>query len=124
VLTLLLVLASASCSSPVRQDARPVSERAAVVAWASDAAALRQQRQFDGAAALLERALRIEPRNAHLWHQLARVHFDQGDFDQAIQFARKSMALSGEPDLRSSNRRLIKAARSRLERSGGPARRH
>src|SRR5258708_28319665 len=35
------------------------------------------------AAASLERALRIEPRNPRLWHELAGVRLQQGDYAQA-----------------------------------------
>src|SRR5688572_32683335 len=34
--------------------------------------------RMTNAAATLERALRIEPRNARLWHELALVRFRQG----------------------------------------------
>ena len=83
-----------------------------MVGWADSAAELRDLKQFDQAAAKLERALRVEPGNARLWHELARVHLDQGNADQAIQFAHKSDALAIDESLKSRNRRLIKAARS------------
>jgi len=49
----------------------------------------------DAAANSLERALRIEPRNALLWSKLASVRFSQQDWQQAIQLAAKSNTLSG-----------------------------
>ena len=39
---------------------------------------------------LLERAVRIEPREALLWIRLSQAHFDQGDSRAAFQHARKS----------------------------------
>src|SRR5947207_2661891 len=39
------------------------------------------------AAATLERALRIEPRNPRLWHELARVRLKQGQYAQAESVA-------------------------------------
>src|SRR5437762_13065607 len=42
------------------------------------------------AAASLERALRIEPRNPRLWHELARVRLLQGDRVQAETLAARS----------------------------------
>lgn len=64
--------------------------------------------QYEQAAASLERALRIEPRNAHLWHRLARVRFDQGRWSLAVQFAGKSNQLAGtDRALRSANYQLL-----------------
>src|SRR5687767_2583984 len=42
------------------------------------------------AAGTLERALRIEPRNPRLWHDLARVRLRQGDTAQAANLAARS----------------------------------
>jgi len=61
-------------------------------------AAAEQQRgsgDIDSAANSLERALRIEPRNAVLWSRLADVRFSQNDWQQAIQLAAKSNTLAG-----------------------------
>lgn len=48
------------------------------------------------AAATLERALRIEPRNPWLWHRLAVLRLQQGYWQQAVQLATKSNTLSGK----------------------------
>jgi len=48
---------------------------------------------LDGAADSLERALRIEPRNAMLWSRLADVRFAQKSWQKAIQLAAKSNTL-------------------------------
>lgn len=50
---------------------------------------------WEGAANYLERALRIEPRNAVLWERLATVRYEQKDWRQAIQLAAKSNTLVG-----------------------------
>lgn len=57
-----------------------------------------QQREgrWDEAAGSLERALRIEPRNARLWSQLAEVRFEQRSWQQAIQMAAKSNTLAAQ----------------------------
>jgi len=47
------------------------------------------------AVALLERAVRIEPRNGHAWLRLARLHFVSGDLHKAEQFARRAMQFAG-----------------------------
>ena len=71
--------------------------------------------QFEQAAASIERALRIEPRNARLWHQLAQVRFDQGQWSLAVQFAGKSNQLVGtDRGLRTANYGLLADAYGRL----------
>lgn len=77
----------------------------------------RSDRQYmdqdlDAAAASLERALRIEPRNPLLWHRLASIRLDQGQIDQAMQMAAKSNSLAGnDRSLMARNWQLIALAR-------------
>ena len=74
----------------------------------ADAAAGR----LPNAAASLERALRIEPRNPRLWQELARVRLQQGDFVQAESVATRSNSWAGSDNaLRAENWRLIAQAR-------------
>ena len=64
------------------------------------------------AAASLERALRIEPRNPRLWQELARVRLKQGDYAQAENIAARSNSWAGDDSgLRAENWRLIAQAR-------------
>jgi len=65
------------------------------------------------AAATLERALRIEPRNPRLWHELARVRLRQGDTAQAANLAARSNSFAGSDSaLRSANQNIIEQART------------
>ena len=65
------------------------------------------------AAATLERALRIEPRNPRLWQELARVRLQQGDFLQAESTAQRSNSWAGSDSaLRAENARIIEQARA------------
>jgi Tfp pilus assembly protein PilF len=65
------------------------------------------------AAASLERALRIEPRNPRLWQELARVRLKQGEYAQAESLAARSNAWAGgDEPLRAENLRLIEQARA------------
>ena len=74
----------------------------------TDAAAGR----LPNAAASLERALRIEPRNPRLWQALARVRLQQGDYSQAESLAQRSNTWGGaDNSLRAENWRLIAQAR-------------
>jgi len=68
--------------------------------------------QREAAGASLERALRIEPRNAWLWHELAQLRLAQGQYGQAISLAQKSSSFAGrERRLRALNWRVIGDAR-------------
>ena len=53
--------------------------------------------QFEQAAALCERALRISPRDGHLWYRLATIRFQQERFTDAAGLARRAMSFAG-PD--------------------------
>jgi tetratricopeptide (TPR) repeat protein len=51
--------------------------------------------QPDKAEMYLERALRLSPRDAQLWHGMARVRFAQDNYAQTVQFCLKSNSLAG-----------------------------
>jgi predicted Zn-dependent protease len=55
-----------------------------------------QAGQFSKAEMTLERALRVEPRNPRLWHEMAQVKFGQENYGQAVQFCLKSNSLAGK----------------------------
>jgi predicted Zn-dependent protease len=68
--------------------------------------------KLGSAAATLERALRIEPKNPRLWQELARVRLKQGEYAQAENVAARSNAWAGSDNsLRAENWRLIAQAR-------------
>jgi len=72
------------------------------------------------AAATLERALRIEPRNPWLWHRLAVLRLQQGYWDRSAELAKKSSVLARDHRrLLTGNLEVIQAARMR--RSGPDA---
>jgi cytochrome c-type biogenesis protein CcmH/NrfG len=76
----------------------------------SDASAGR----LGSAAATLERALRIEPRNPRLWHELAKVRLRQADYSQAESLAARSNTYAGDDrDLRAANQKVISDARAK-----------
>ena len=104
------------------QPPSPVSEPAPAPAAATGSAAVASlvtSARADAAAgrlvqaaASLERALRIEPRNARLWHELAQVRLRQRDYAQAASLANRSNTLAGpDAELRAANQRLIDEAR-------------
>lgn len=90
----------------------PVSSNRAVVALLERARQEADSNRRESAGASLERALRIEPRNAWLWHELARLRLTQGQYAQAVSLAQKSNSLAvRERTLQALNWHLIADAR-------------
>lgn len=67
----------------------------AVIALLETARDQQQQQKYVEAAASLERAIRIAPRDPQLYLQLAKVRLQQGRKSQAQQLCNKAVALSG-----------------------------
>lgn len=89
----------------------------AVVALLDNAGAQGRSGNLDRAAAALERALRIEPRNAEIWYRLADVRLQQGQYDQAADLAAKSINLAGDNTaLIERNKAIIRQARQHQSR--------
>lgn len=64
---------------------------------------------------LLERALRIEPKNSYYWYMLARIKFKQHHYPQVIQLCLKSKSIAGSDNkLVQMNDKLISQAQNRL----------
>ena len=113
--------APTTASSSERQPAPPVGappapegkrESVAVASILQTARAEASSGQLASAAASIERALRIEPRNPRLWNELARVRLQQRDYAQAAATAARSNAFAGsDADLRGSNADIIDQAR-------------
>ena len=106
---------------PGRIEAPPqASGGGAVVALLDRADDYRQAGDISNEAATIERALRIDPKNARLWHRLAEARLDQGQAQQAEQLALKSNALSaGNTRLQASNWQLVARARWSMDDSTG-----
>jgi len=144
LLSMVLVLLAGCAAGPTRHGAPPVEERGATAPsptspeaaptpampstpHAAPVAALvaRADRdaksgRLDAASATLERALRIAPGDARLWHRLAAVRLAAGDAAQARSLAAKSNALAGnDRALQAANWRVIAAARRALGDASG-----
>lgn len=101
----------------------PHRTRPAVARLSEEAASHQRRGQLDTAAALLERALRIDGRDAATWHKLARVRFAQKRYGPAINMAEKSNSVAGgDRGLRAENWRLIAKARRKSGDLAGAAR--
>ena len=98
----------------------PVSDNAAVLALVTQARTDSSEAKYTAAAAGIERALRIEPRNPRLWQELAQVRLAQGDPEQAEGLARRANTLAGgDRHLQAASWRLISAARAARGDSDG-----
>ncbi|WP_019624196.1 tetratricopeptide repeat protein [Thioalkalivibrio thiocyanoxidans] len=96
--------------------AEPEATPSAALALAEQAEGSRSEGNLERAAQQLERALRIAPRDAALWHQMARIRLEQGNYPQADRLAGRSLQLGGERDrsLALENWRVIRAAREAM----------
>lgn len=95
-------------------SAADVSANAAVVGLLQIARANVEAGRYPGAVASIERALRIEPKNARLWHELARLRYEQGDYTLAENLAARSNSWAGADNaLRRDNWLLIAETRAR-----------
>ena len=84
----------------------------AVVDLLNQARAATKQGQLQRAEVLLERSVRIEPRNPTLWNYLAKLRLHQGRMQEAMGLAAKSNALtSNNNKLKADNWRIIAHAR-------------
>ncbi len=98
----------------------PAPPAPAVVALLDSAGRQEQAGQLESAAATLERALRVAPRNGTVWYRLARVRLAQGQWQAAANLAAKSNSLAGaDAGLRKLNWTLIAKARERLGDKAG-----
>lgn len=86
--------------APSKRREQPQAS-SAVVALLETAREQAANGQDEQAAANLERALRIEPKNPWLWHRLGVLRLQQGNYQAAIDLANKSNALA------TGNRRLM-----------------
>ena len=104
--------APVSDSAPATPAPPARTESVAVAGLMDSARADLATGRLANAAASLERALRIEPRNPRLWQELARVRLKQGDYAQAEGVAARSNSWAGADNaLRAENWRLIAQAR-------------
>jgi tetratricopeptide (TPR) repeat protein len=95
----------------------PPAVRSAPPVGAAGSALLRESRahqsagRYDQAAAAVERALRIEPRQPLLWLELGRIRLQEGDYAQAESLGRRAYSLSaGDPEIEARAQQLIRDA--------------
>lgn len=78
--------------------------------------------RWGSAAATVERALNLQPKNAYLWYRLAVLRLQQGNWQQAYVLANKSNSLiRGDPALKAGNWRVIATAQRKLGNTAAAA---
>lgn len=96
----------------LRQPVPSQDPSPAVVALLGEAESSSRAGRLDAAAATIERALRIEPRNASLVYKLAEVRMQQGKPRLAEDLGKKANLLSsGDVDMKRKSWLLIAEAR-------------
>ena len=89
-------------ASPARQSAVDLLQREA-------SAALRME-DYALAIETLQRAIRIEPRNAYSWHYLGLTYLEMGDLGRCQAMARRSSGfVSDDNRLADANQRLLQS---------------
>ena len=114
--TLALTLALAGCATPPQQVSWPgwpgQSNRKAVSSLMDQARTEASAGRLGNAAASMERAIRLEPRDPRLWQELARLRLTQHDYAQAEHVAMRSNSFTrGDYSMRSENWQIIAQAR-------------
>lgn len=104
---------------PARQDSEGVQvfplQNPAVKELLADAGQAETDGNFDQATALLERALRIQPRDPEILQSLAEVQLHLEDYPQALNFAERSFDIGPRVgEICSRNWRTISVAREHL----------
>ena len=88
----------------------------------ADASSAQSVGDYGGAAVLLERALRIEPRDPEILQSMAEVQMKNGDYEQALNFAVRSYDSGPRVgEICSRNWHTISAAREQLGDRAGSA---
>lgn len=104
---------------PARQDSEGVQvfplQNSAVKELLADAGNAESAGDYSQAVVLLERALRIQPRNPEILQNLAEVHLQVQDYSQALNFAERSYDTGPRVgEICSRNWRTISVAREHL----------
>ncbi|MCI0668185.1 MAG: tetratricopeptide repeat protein [Methylococcaceae bacterium] len=108
---------------PSVHEVPAVQSPPAVIALLDTAESERQSGRLDSAVATLERAIKIQPRNARLWHEMAALRLEQNQPRLALDLARKSNTLaSGDHALKQENWRIIAESKRLLGDPDGAAR--
>lgn len=110
--------------APARQESAGVQvfplQNPAVVQLTEEARRAEHAGDFDQAAVLLERAMRIKPRDPELMQHMAEVQLQKRDYEQALNFAIRSYDTGPRVgEICARNWRTIGVAREHLKDPSG-----
>jgi tetratricopeptide (TPR) repeat protein len=110
--------------TPAREDSAGVQvfplQNPAVVQLTQSAQEAEQAGNFDQAAVLLERAMRIQPRDPQILQHMAEIQLQKGDYQQALNFAVRSYDTGPRVgEICGRNWRTISVARGHLNNENG-----
>ncbi|NNL94101.1 MAG: tetratricopeptide repeat protein [Xanthomonadales bacterium] len=110
--------------TPARQDSEGVQVRPlqnpAVIQLTDEARRAEHAGDFDQAAVLLERALRIQPRDPEILQHMAEVQLSKEDYEQALSFAIRSYDIGPRVgEICARNWRTIGVAKEHLDDPAG-----
>ena len=95
-MTLVLIVVAAlmmnGCAGVARVDESTISTPTAGLLI--DAEQALERGDYNRAELQMERAIRVDPRNGQVWHLMARIRYEQGDYGQTVQFCLKSNTLA------------------------------
>ncbi|MBH81179.1 MAG: hypothetical protein CMQ49_11800 [Gammaproteobacteria bacterium] len=80
---------------PAGEATKPADTHSATLALLNQSKRAHASGNHIAAVAYVERAIRLNPRQADLWLKLAELHLAQRDLEGAIQYANKTIALAG-----------------------------
>ena len=89
--------ACAPQAPPNRYELSSTAEQpgdSAVAELQRNARAALERGEYSRAVAFLQRAIRIEPRNAHSWHYLAETYRQSGDYRRCAEMVERSHSYS------------------------------
>ena len=106
---------SAALAAPAAEPAGPAEparkQAPAVRQLLQEAEAARQAADFVRARAVLERGVKLAPREPELWYRLAEVAYAERDWEQCQTLAQRASSLARDaPDLRARAEALAQAA--------------
>jgi tetratricopeptide (TPR) repeat protein len=109
---------------PAREDSAGVQvfplQNPAVKELLADARSAEEAGDYDRAGSLLERALRIQPRDPETLQGMAELHLQKQDYQQALNFATRSFEIGPRVgEICSRNWRTIAVSRERMGDPGG-----
>ena len=112
ILPLLLMLLLAACAvqpryNPYQAPPLPSDDSGPVAELRRQATAALQQQAFTRAIELLQRAIRIEPRDPYNWHYLAETYHRSGDAARCLEMVARAQSYSAASSaLQIANQRL------------------